>query len=84
KVIPGSTYGLSQNFESFWYLTFDVVRDAPDLDAQNRWGSPYSSVGLLAMADGSVRAMRHGVGYTVIVPLATPNGGEVVPANAGQ
>ena len=29
--------------------------------------------------DGSVRIFRHGTDYTIIVPLATPNGGEMIP-----
>jgi prepilin-type N-terminal cleavage/methylation domain-containing protein len=83
KVIPGSKFGLDPNFESFWWQTFEMVRDAPDLDAQNRWGGPYANVGLLGMADGSVRAIPHGTKYTVIIPLATPNGGETIAAQTG-
>jgi hypothetical protein len=79
RVIPGSQFGLSSGFESFWYQTFQVVRDTVDLDGQNRWGGPYANVGLLAMADGSVHALTHGTGYQIIIPLSTPNGGEVVP-----
>jgi prepilin-type N-terminal cleavage/methylation domain-containing protein len=79
RVIPGSKFGLGANFESFWYQTFEVVRDSLDLDAQNRWGGPYGGGALLATADGSVRTIAHGTNYQIIIPLATPNGGEVVP-----
>jgi prepilin-type N-terminal cleavage/methylation domain-containing protein len=77
--IPGSEYGLGSGFVGFWYKTFEMVRDTIDLDAQNRWGSPYSGGGLLGMADGSVRSMRHGTDYRILIPLATPNGGETIP-----
>jgi prepilin-type N-terminal cleavage/methylation domain-containing protein len=79
KTIPGSQFGLSSGFEAFWWQTFEVVRDTVDLDAQNRWGGPYSGGGLLGMADGSVRQFAHGTNYKIIIPLATPNGGEPVP-----
>jgi prepilin-type N-terminal cleavage/methylation domain-containing protein len=79
RVIPGSTYGLAANFESFWYQTFEVVKDSLDLDAQNRWGGPYSGGGLFGMADGSVRTLKHGTNYKIVIPLSTPNGGEPIP-----
>jgi len=79
QTMPGSEFGLSSGFAGFWYQTFQVVRDSLDLDAQNRWGSPYSGGGLFGMADGSVRTLKHGTDYRILVPLATPNGGEPIP-----
>jgi prepilin-type N-terminal cleavage/methylation domain-containing protein len=79
KTIPGSQFGLAPNFESFWWQTFEVVHDTLDLDAQNRWGGPYAGGGLFAMADGSVRSLRHGTNYQIIIPLSTPNGGDLAP-----
>ena len=62
-----------------WFpFTFEVVRDALDLDAFNRWGSPYAGGGLFALADGSVRTIHYSTDYRVIIPLMTPTGGEVV------
>jgi prepilin-type N-terminal cleavage/methylation domain-containing protein len=78
KPIPGSQYGLSSGFEGFWYQTFAMVKDTLDLDAQNRWGAPYAGGGLLGMSDGSVRTVSHGTDYRILIPLATPNGGETI------
>jgi hypothetical protein len=76
--LPGSQFQFSPGFSGWWYKTFEVVRDAPDFDFQNRWGGPYAGGGLFALADGSVRTLRHGTGYKIIIPLVTPRGGEVV------
>jgi len=72
---PGQRFMHDGNRWMKW--TMDVVQDARDLDSFNRFGSPYAGGTLMGMADGSVRAIRHGVGYKIMVPLLTPNGGEV-------
>jgi prepilin-type N-terminal cleavage/methylation domain-containing protein len=80
KDIPGSKYRIYPGWDWLQY-TFAVVKDAPDLDAWNRWGSPYSGGGLFAMADGSVRSLSFTTSYVVIIELSTPGGGEAVEAN---
>jgi len=75
--IPGNALKIGTANTSWLRWTYEVVRDVPDLDAFNRWGSPYTGGGLFAMADGSVRSIRHGTTHTILVPLLTPNGGEV-------
>lgn len=74
--IPGSTHPLATSHASYWRFTFTIVQDAKDLDAFNRWGSPYSSGGLFAMGDGSVRLMTYKTEYRIVIPLMTPAGGE--------
>jgi prepilin-type N-terminal cleavage/methylation domain-containing protein len=77
--VPGSKYRIHDPGWRTWFKnTFAVVRDAPDLDAWNRWGSPYSGGGLFGMADGSVRTLSFNISYKVVIPLMTPAGGEVV------
>lgn len=78
--IPGSTYQIDPNYNNGnWFKTsFAIVRDTLDLDAYNRWGSPYSGGGLFAMADASVRTVSFNTGFKVLIPLMTPNGGEPV------
>jgi len=78
--IPGSQFGLADGWVDWFKFTFAVVRDAPDLDTFNRWGSPYSGGGLFAMGDGSVRTIAHGTDYKIVVSLSTPNGGESLNA----
>jgi len=80
-VIPGSTYGLAAGWESWFAYTFELVRDARDLDSWNRWGSPYSGGVLFCMADGSVRNQSFSTAKEVVIQLITPNGGEVVNLN---
>jgi len=74
--LPGQAFGNTGN--TWVKYTFDVVRDAIDLDAYNRWGGPYSAGALIGMADGSVRTIQYGVGFRIMVPACTPNGGELV------
>jgi prepilin-type N-terminal cleavage/methylation domain-containing protein len=73
---PGNAHKIGSD-DKWLKWTFEVVRDRPDLDAYNRWGSPYAGGGLFAMGDGSVRSIRHGTTHQVLVPALTPNGGEV-------
>lgn len=72
---PGQRFMHDGNRWLKW--TMDVVRDAKDLDSFNRWGGPYAGGSLMGMGDGSVRSLRYGLGYQVMIPLLTPNGGEV-------
>jgi hypothetical protein len=73
---PGNAHKIGTDHKWLKW-TFEVVRDRPDLDAYNRWGSPYAGGGLFAMGDGSVRSIRHGTGHQQLIPMLTPNGGEV-------
>ncbi len=74
--IPGQKFQLAPGWTWFKF-TFEPVRDAADLDSWNRWGSPYAGGTPFAMADGSVRTIAHGTSYRVMIPVMTPNGGEV-------
>jgi hypothetical protein len=78
--LPGASF---KHSNATWLkTTFEVVRDAPsstpNYDTYNRWGSPYSAGALFGMADGSIRTIRHGTNYQVMIPVCTPNGGEVL------
>ena len=59
------------------YQTFVVRQDIPDQDVQNIWGSPYPGSAPMAMADGSVRGLSYTITFRTLIPLLTPNGGEV-------
>jgi prepilin-type N-terminal cleavage/methylation domain-containing protein/prepilin-type processing-associated H-X9-DG protein len=76
--IPGA-FGMNPGWVSWFPFTFEVVKDAPDLDAFNRWGSPYAGGAPIAMADGHVQTIRYGTPNNVVIALCTPNGGEVLP-----
>jgi prepilin-type N-terminal cleavage/methylation domain-containing protein len=78
--IPGCTYPIG-NGNSWLKWTFSIVKDAPDLDSTNRWGGPYAGGALMAMADGSVRTMSYTTSYQVVIPVITPNGGEVLASD---
>jgi len=75
--IPGK-FGMNPGWVSWFPFTFEVVRDAPDLDAFNRWGSPYAAGAPIAFADGHVQTVTYGIANTVVIALCTPNGGEIV------
>jgi hypothetical protein len=79
--IPGQKYRINQDYNrgSWFKYTFQPVRDALDLDAYNRWGSPYSGGALFAMADASVRSVSYSTSIPVMVAAVTPNGGETLP-----
>jgi hypothetical protein len=77
--IPGARFGFNSGWLSWFPSTFQFVRDAPDLDAYNRWGSPYSGGSPTAMADGSVRTIAYGIPSQTVIALCTPTGGEVIP-----
>ena len=76
--IPGAKFGMNSGWVSWFPGTFQFVKDAPFLDASNRWGSPYSGGSPTAMADGSVRLIPYNIPYQTVIALCTPNGGEVV------
>ena len=40
--IPGNTYGVIASWQSWYGYSFQVLQDAPDRNAYNAWGSPYS------------------------------------------
>jgi len=80
-LIPGQTYPLQPGWESWFGFTFELARDARDLDSWNRWGSAYAGGVLFCMADGSVRNLTFSTPKEVVIRLITPNGGEVVSAN---
>jgi type II secretory pathway pseudopilin PulG len=76
---PGNRYALAPGWDAWYFNTFAIVKDARDLDSWNRWGGPYVSGGLLALADGSVRSASYSTSPTVVLELCTPTGGEVIP-----
>jgi prepilin-type N-terminal cleavage/methylation domain-containing protein len=78
-IIPGSKYRIRDQWTWFKSQHFRIIHDAPDLDVSNSaWGGPYSGGALVAMSDGSVRSLSYSTPYTVVLPLMTPTGGEVV------
>jgi prepilin-type N-terminal cleavage/methylation domain-containing protein len=79
--IPGARFGFNSGWVSWFPSTFQFVKDAPDLDAYNRWGSPYPGGSPTAFADGSVRGISYGIPSQVVIALCTPTGGEVIPSD---
>jgi prepilin-type N-terminal cleavage/methylation domain-containing protein len=77
-IVPGETYKLAGGWESWYFTTYAVVQDAPNLDSWNRWGSPYAGGAPMAMADASVRLVSYTTSNAVVMALCTPNGGESV------
>jgi len=75
---PGHKYNLASGWDSWYFYTFAVVKDAPNLDSWNRWGSPYSSGAPVALCDGSVRVLSYSTTKEVVLAICTPNGGETV------
>jgi prepilin-type N-terminal cleavage/methylation domain-containing protein len=78
-VIPGSSFKVQTGWAPWFRYTFEVVRDARDLDTFNRWGSPYPGGGVFVMSDGSVRTIKHGTPVETMISALTPRGGETVP-----
>jgi prepilin-type N-terminal cleavage/methylation domain-containing protein len=76
--IPGAKFGFNSGWTSWFPSTFAFVKDAPDIDAFNRWGSPYAA-SPTAMADGSVRMIPYTITSQTVIALCTPTGGEVIP-----
>jgi hypothetical protein len=77
-VVPGEKYHIKPAHSSWLAGTIEVVQDRPDLDAFNRWGSPYPGGGLFAVADGSVRTIGYDVAPEVFRAWSTPKGGDSV------
>jgi prepilin-type N-terminal cleavage/methylation domain-containing protein len=78
--IPGTRFGFNSGWLGWYPSTFQFVQDAVDLDAYNRWGSPYSGGSPTAMADASVRIFSYSTSSQIVIALCTPTGGEVIPA----
>jgi prepilin-type N-terminal cleavage/methylation domain-containing protein len=74
--VPGNKFALQQSWRPWFPLSLMIYQDAPDLDAWNRWGSPYPGGGLFAMCDGSVRSVNYEVEQRPWIGLLTPNGEE--------
>ncbi|MFO0847023.1 MAG: DUF1559 domain-containing protein [Gemmataceae bacterium] len=75
--------------QDWWRWHLEIIQDTsmPQDDSgaglgrfENRWGTPYSSIGLFALADGSVRSIPVTVRYEQLMPWLTPNGGDITPA----
>jgi len=77
--IPGTQFGMNSTWTGWFPSTFQFVQDGKDIDAYNRWGSPYPGASPTAMADGSVRAISYSISTQVVITLCTPSGGEVTP-----
>ena len=75
--IPGNTYKIA-TWHDWLQWTMEFVRDAPDLDATNRWGSPHPGAGLFCMGDGSVRGLSFSISRDVFRTALTPKGKEGV------
>src|SRR5205823_6292670 len=57
----------------------EVVRDAVGMKFANNWGSAHAGGCQFVMVDGSIRVLPYGTPKSVMEPLFTPAGGEVVP-----
>jgi len=79
--IPGTMFGFNTGWLGWFPSTFQFVQDIQDLDAYNRWGSPYPGGSPTAMADGSVRTISYGIASQLVIALCTPTGNEVIPAD---
>lgn len=80
--IPGNRHKINPAQSSWLRFTFTSVHDNEPLhDAYNRWGSPYTGGSLMGMADGSVRTVPHGVSHTSLIPMLTPQGGDISDLN---
>lgn len=77
-LIQGGAFGLQTGWTPWFLSTFQLERDARDLDTFNRWGSPYSGGTLFGMADGSVRNLAFSTAPRVVANLITPTGGETI------
>jgi prepilin-type N-terminal cleavage/methylation domain-containing protein len=71
--IPGHNFA-PQTWIQYSYI---FVRDAIDLDTSNVFGGPYPGGSLVGLADGSVRSLKYNTDRFVIIPLLTPNGGDI-------
>ncbi|HEX4610732.1 MAG TPA: DUF1559 domain-containing protein, partial [Urbifossiella sp.] len=78
---PGASYNLAAGWESWYFSTIAVVKDARDMDSSNRWGGPYSGGGLVGLADGSVRSFSYSTTPATVLAFSTANGGEASQSN---
>jgi prepilin-type N-terminal cleavage/methylation domain-containing protein/prepilin-type processing-associated H-X9-DG protein len=74
--VSGCTYVLANGWQNWFFFTFQVEQDALDLDAWNRWGSPYPGGAPIAFCDGSVHNVAYSTTKEVVLDMCTPNGGE--------
>lgn len=75
--INGAKFALQPSWRPWFPESLMIFQDAPDLDAWNRWGSPYPGGGLFAMCDGSVQGVSYDVDQASWIARLTPNGQEV-------
>ncbi len=78
--IPGNEFALLPDWRPWFHFTLMIVPDAPDLDAFNRWGSPYGGGTPFVMCDGSVRLVSYEVATEPWISQLTPNGEEPAAA----
>jgi len=78
--IPGTKFGMNSGWTGWFPQTFQFVQDSPNVDAYNRWGSPYPGGSPTAMADGSVRMVAYSISNQDVIALCTPNGGDATPS----
>lgn len=74
--IAGERWALISGWSSWYYNWHMLKQDAPDLDARNCFGSPYSGVCLFTLGDASVRNINITIDRQVYLGLLTPKGGE--------
>jgi type II secretory pathway pseudopilin PulG len=58
-----------------------IQRDSDKAPAIGSWGGPFPGVGLIAFADGSVRAIPYSIDVMAFSALLTPDGGEAINQN---
>ncbi|MBX3440079.1 MAG: DUF1559 domain-containing protein, partial [Planctomycetaceae bacterium] len=73
--IPGERFTVNPVHREWYHFTIEVVKDRPDLDTYNRWGSPYAGGAPMALADGSGRTIHYNIDRDVLRRLLAPNDG---------
>jgi prepilin-type N-terminal cleavage/methylation domain-containing protein len=78
--IPGEQFGITSGWQSWFWTTFVVYQDAIDLQVggAGQFGSPYPGGCPMSMGDGSVRLISYSVDPKTLIPIFTPQGGEVL------
>jgi prepilin-type N-terminal cleavage/methylation domain-containing protein len=74
---PGAKFRFNAGWLSWFPSTFQFVQDGPNVDAYNRFGSPYPGASPTAMGDGSVRMISYTISSADVIAYCTPNGGDV-------
>jgi prepilin-type N-terminal cleavage/methylation domain-containing protein/prepilin-type processing-associated H-X9-DG protein len=74
----GNNYYLTGGWAGWYPGYFTIVKDAPFLDSQWRFGSSYSGGAPVAFCDGSVHILSYSTSNAVVLALCTPAGGEAV------